>query len=322
MSQIIRVEPVAKLNLFLEIPGRRHDGYHDIDTVMVPINWRDTLTLRRSDVPGIDLQVHCTESIPNDHRNLVSQALQGVNERLELQNGWRADLTKVIPSGAGLGGASSNAASAIRAALTWLTRYDTRFASAELLGPEKMKNLWHPLAAAIGSDVPFFLDAADAARATGRGETLQPIRMAGPLHFVVIYPPECVSTALVYDRLGLAPGEPLSATDARTSDAMIAAMRGDGASTIADELHNRLQSVTRGLSSRIDQALQLLLAAGLPSAMMTGSGSACFALAQSVSHAGAAADQLARLVSDVKDLQGALIRPASTCSLPADIFNA
>src|SRR6056297_2382729 len=206
--------PPAKLNLFLELLNRREDGFHEIDTVMVPIDWRDELHVRRTQAADIQLKVSWAEprqqlaeqlgvqpnnpqekallEIPSDHRNLVFRALQQFRERFEVSGGFQAELTKRIPSGAGMGGASSDAASALRCAAA--------LCEIELDHPDLFE-----LAAKLGSDVPFFLgckktglggnESIKLARATGRGEILEPIALNRVLFFVVVFPAVSLSTA-------------------------------------------------------------------------------------------------------------------------------
>ena len=192
--------PPAKLNLFLEILGRRADGYHELDTVMVAIDWRDELELQMTAEPGISLDVQWLPSreavaaqlgvhpldvrldVPTDASNLVHRALALVSEATRYAGGWNVRLGKRIPSGAGMGGASSDAAATLRLAAMALT--DSENGASVCLSSEKLREL----AALLGSDVPFFLgrlscddDASEPpgfpgqppsllARAQGRGE--------------------------------------------------------------------------------------------------------------------------------------------------------
>ncbi len=161
---LARTFPPAKLNLFLELLGRREDGFHEIDTVMVPIDWRDELQVRVTDRDEIRLQVEWRPSIeaiadqlgielgseaaatllslPTDNTNLVCRALDRFRQTFGTPGGFEAKLLKQIPAGAGMGGASSDAASALRCA-------------AKLHGLALDDPQLTALAAEIGSDVPF-----------------------------------------------------------------------------------------------------------------------------------------------------------------------
>ena len=211
-ERIARTRPPAKLNLFLELQSRREDGFHEIDTVMIPIVWCDELSVQRIPESNVQIAVQWLPSqqivaqrlgiakdssaaasilsIPSDASNLVHRALTSFQEAFQITDGFSCHLGKRIPAGAGMGGASSNAASALRCA-------------AILCGiPLDTPHLTE-IAAAIGSDVPFFLGLGGTkpiagARATGRGEQITPIELGRKLDCVVIYPAVSLSTAKVY----------------------------------------------------------------------------------------------------------------------------
>ncbi|EGF29654.1 4-(cytidine 5'-diphospho)-2-C-methyl-D-erythritol kinase [Rhodopirellula baltica] len=326
-SRWYSTSPPAKLNLFLELLARRDDGFHELDTVMVAIDWRDELRIRRSTNPGVQLSVDWTDGrtsvaaelqvdednelllVPTDDKNLVVRALNRLTETLRLDGGWEVQLNKNIPSGAGMGGASSDAASALQ--LGWAAARETQSDLPETLKNETLLSL----AAEIGSDVPFFLGDLQAdrvvqcAHATGRGEKLNFFTLANPLHAVVIYPAASVSTAQVYSRCQV-PDSPQS------SNELLRALQGIAAES-EFSLHNALQAPARGLSSRIDPALECLSKAGLTHCHMTGSGSACFALADSSQQAAIAAETLRSTFPG-----GALIRPVMSCVVPSEIHIA
>ncbi|WDQ17413.1 4-(cytidine 5'-diphospho)-2-C-methyl-D-erythritol kinase [Rhodopirellula sp. P2] len=332
-SRWYHTSPPAKLNLFLELLARRDDGFHELDTVMIAIDWRDELRLRRTSQPGVRLSVDWIPDraavanelqvkeedellfIPTDDKNLVVRALNRLSEALCLDGGWEVQLNKNIPSGAGMGGASSDAASALQ--LGWEAASETH----SKMPATSKRELLLPLAAEIGSDVPFFFggpsfggdpranEGIQCARATGRGEKLEFFRLANPLHAVVIYPAASVSTAEVYSRCSV-PDSPHS------SDDLVLALQGMPAETTFS-LHNTLEAPARGLSSRIDPALECLSKAGLTHCHMTGSGSACFALADSSQQAALAAETLRSTFPG-----GALIRPVMSCVVPSEIHIA
>ncbi|MFG0267377.1 MAG: 4-(cytidine 5'-diphospho)-2-C-methyl-D-erythritol kinase [Rhodopirellula sp. JB055] len=338
-SRWYHTSPPAKLNLFLELLARRDDGFHELDTVMVAIDWRDELRLRRTSRPGVQLSVDWTAGrasvaqelqvdeddellfIPIDEKNLVVRALHRLTETLGLDGGWEVHLNKNIPSGAGMGGASSDAASALQ--LGWEAASETH----PKMPVSSKRELLSSLAAEIGSDVPFFFGAPRSvesthspvpahsndgilcARATGRGEKLQFFTLANPLHAVVIFPAASVSTAQVYSRC-IVPDSP------RSSDDLLLALQGMTAENTFS-LHNTLEATARGLSSRIAPALECLSKAGLTHCHMTGSGSACFALADSSQQAAFAAKTLRSTFPG-----GALIRPVMSCVVPSEIHIA
>lgn len=316
--RVARTRPPAKLNVFLELCGKRADGYHELDTVMIPIDWCDELTVRRRDQPGTRLRVDWSPSaaviasrlgivgedrerllgIPNDQRNLVVQALNHFGDRFGIASGFDVTLRKQIPAGAGLGGASSDAA----AALTCAAQLH------ELAGfPDELSSI----GAKIGSDVPFFLGLGGtrcaAMRARGRGERLQPVAVGTQLHFVVVYPAESLSTASIYAQSRL-PDQPVSA------DNMIAALALGELRAIANETLNRLMEPARKKTQRIDQILKRLWQCDLIGCQLTGSGSACFGIAETAVIASQAAETLrARLEP------GALVTAAKAIQVPSRV---
>jgi 4-diphosphocytidyl-2-C-methyl-D-erythritol kinase len=318
---LARTFPPAKLNLFLELLGRREDGFHEIDTVMVPIDWRDELQVRVTDRDEIRLQVEWRPSIeaiadqlgielgseaaatllslPTDNTNLVCRALDRFRQTFGTPGGFEAKLLKQIPAGAGMGGASSDAASALRCA-------------AKLHGLALDDPQLTALAAEIGSDVPFFMglhgeQPVGAARGTGRGERLQPLAIRRALDAVVVFPAVSLSTGKVYSFAQI-PSQP------QHPDRMIEGLKHGNPAEIAGEWVNRLSEPAKKLAPRIGEILESLWHSGLRMCQMTGSGSACFALANSSEHA----DQLASYVRS--DLQpGALVRSVRTVTVPAAI---
>jgi 4-diphosphocytidyl-2-C-methyl-D-erythritol kinase len=284
--------PPAKLNLFLELLARRDDGFHEIDTVMIPINWCDRLGVLRTEQPGVQLNVDWLPSIataarrlgiapsqlgvPDDETNLVHRALTRLAEAFDIRGGFRCRLFKRIPVGAGMGGASSDAAAALRC-------------GAALLGVSDSRREIQSIAAELGSDVPFFLGdrgrRISAARARGRGEKLSPVTVASPLHVVVVFPNESLSTARVYAASSV-PADP------RTAEGMVDALRSGNRRNISAQLMNRLSQPAREIAPRIDEILKSMWRAGLRTCQLTGSGSACFALANSARDANQASARL------------------------------
>lgn len=322
ISAAVETFPPAKLNLFLELFGKRADGYHELDTVMVAIDRRDRLRVSHTSESGVRLRCRWSPSVaawreqlssapahvfelPPPEDNLVVRALSRFAETFGCDGGFDARLEKRIPAGAGMGGASSDAASALAAA--------ARLCGVPLADPRIAQ-----IAADLGSDVPFFLGLGDPAegveiceergpagrryrsgmaRATGRGERLTTVDASFGLHFVVIYPPEPLSTAAVYRQAKL-PAEPIG------SHNFLAALRGAsraggenrfggaGRPGITGHFFNRLSEPARQMSSWIDRSLDALAGVGLQGGMMTGSGSACFAVASSARSARRAASRL------------------------------
>ena len=337
----LAVSPPAKLNLFLEVTGRRDDGFHDLDMVMVGVDWRDELKIRRVPSPGVrltamwlpDRQSVASQlglakvppgdprasvlEIPTDERNLVARALAAMTDICQLQGGWEVVLGKRIPSGAGMGGASSDAAAAIRLAVTLIAREFVAVPDHPIHDLAWRERTQKDLALEIGSDVPFFFQTDPVCRAQGRGERLTPVSIPQSLHFVVVYPPESISTAEVYKRLGLSADQPRPPWQPKPADDLILALQHGETREIPLTWVNRLQPAARGLSSRIDEAIECFQHAGNHTAMMTGSGSACFALVDSAQQAVLMASRMRQTIG-----QQALIQPVASCPPSSPIANA
>jgi len=173
----------AKLNLSLRVLGRRADGFHEIDTLMVKLSGlHDLIEI----APAKSFAFMCDDvTLPSDEDNLVIKAVRAYEKAAGITCKLAVTLKKNIPHGAGLGGGSSDAA----ATLSGLDQFHDG-----KLGPARL----HELAAMLGSDVPFFLTPG-AARCTGRGEILAPAS-APPLRILIVKPPFGVSTPDAYAR--------------------------------------------------------------------------------------------------------------------------
>ncbi|MGD0906385.1 MAG: 4-(cytidine 5'-diphospho)-2-C-methyl-D-erythritol kinase [Candidatus Acidiferrales bacterium] len=174
----VRVPAYAKVNLRLEILGRRTDGYHDLRTIFQSITLHDTLVLDTSREPGIDLRIVGNNQLAGEpgKDNLVYRAVHELSRELGFQRGVRVVLTKRIPVGRGLGGGSSDAA----AALIGLMRLaGTRVEAARLA----------EIASSLGADVPYFLRGGRAL-GIGRGDEIYPLPDIARQHVLVVSPHE------------------------------------------------------------------------------------------------------------------------------------
>ena len=250
----------AKLNLFLEVTGKRPDGYHDLESLMVAVDLYDTLDLHAT-ADGV-LALTCDPpGLPTGPENLVWKAA----DRLRTAAGRPAlgasiRLTKRIPTQAGLAGGSTDAA----AALVGLN---------QVWGLDLPKAELAAVAAEVGSDVSFFLDL-PAAWCTGRGEVVWPETPGAAFHFVLVCPPVGLATAEVFRRLTL-PAAPVS------GDAARAAFRAGDPDALGRALFNRLEPPAFGLAPLVGAVYQRLAGLEPAGCRMSGSGSAVFAVARS-----------------------------------------
>jgi 4-diphosphocytidyl-2-C-methyl-D-erythritol kinase len=269
------VQTPAKLNLFFEVLARRNDGYHEIETLMCPIDLYDTLYFREEPsgklalecqwaAPTSELRCAGFETVPNGPDNLVMRAVDLLRRHAGVQRGACLTLVKRIPAAAGLGGGSSDAAAALVAAnLGWeLGLSATELAQA---------------AAQLGSDVPFFLVGGPAV-CRGRGERIEPVGGLGPLHFVVARPPVGLATAEVYGVCRPAE-QPLPVAP------LVEALRRGDAKEAGRLLHNRLQGAAETLSPWMKKLREAFAAQDFLGHGMTGSGTSYFGLCRHARHA-------------------------------------
>ncbi len=262
----------AKLNLFLEILGRRPDGYHEIETVMVATSLCDTLTIR--DDPTGELRLRCSDpTLPVGAENLVIRAADRLRETTGCRRGAEIELAKAIPAQAGLAGGSSDAAATL-AGLDQLWGLG--------LAPEQKD----ALAAEVGSDVPFF-NHLPAAVCRGRGERVEPVSLNREYHFVLICPPVGVSTADVYRQV-VPPEGP------RSAGTILAALERGETTELGRSLFNRLQPVAEAIRPELIRVRDALADLGplLDGSAMSGSGSAYYGLCRDRTAARHAAEVL------------------------------
>ncbi|HUR55414.1 MAG TPA: 4-(cytidine 5'-diphospho)-2-C-methyl-D-erythritol kinase [Gemmataceae bacterium] len=247
----------AKLNLFLEVLGKRPDGYHALETLMVAVDLFDTLELRPRPDGAIVLECD-SPGLPTGPENLVYKAAERLRAKANRPDlGATIRLTKRIPAQAGMAGGSSDAAAAIEGLnAVW---------NLGLGKPELAA-----VAAEVGSDVAFFLHP-PAAWCTGRGEIVQPEHGRRALDFVVVNPPVGVSTAAAFQALQV-PETPRSGTATRE------AFRAGDAAALGRVLFNRLQAPAFGLAPLVESVYRRLAGLNPAGCLMSGSGSAVFAL--------------------------------------------
>jgi 4-diphosphocytidyl-2-C-methyl-D-erythritol kinase len=173
----------AKINLYLHITGRRPDGFHELDTLMVPISLGDKLEIEITEKGGIEFS--CSDPALADAKdNLATRAARIFLEDFKLPAGVRIHLEKKVPVGAGLGGGSSDAAAVL-------------LTLREMLGVKCNDEKLAELASRLGSDIPFFIYRT-AAVCKGRGEIIEPVKLAGPFQGLLVHPGFGVSTPWAY----------------------------------------------------------------------------------------------------------------------------
>lgn len=264
----VTIHAPAKLNLSLAVLARRPDGFHEIESLMVPVTLHDTLHVTADDRPGIRLHVRhggrlarlgqrFAGDVPVDATNLVVRAAERLAREADIDAGLTIELVKQIPSGAGMGGGSSDAAAVLLAA-------------ADAWGLDWPVERLAEIGAELGSDVPWFF-AAGPATVTGRGERVEAVTGIPPLPAVVVKPPVGLSTAAVYARCTPNPA-------GRGHAVRLAAALREGLREAMPLMHNDLEAPACELSGEVARLLADFRRAGAVHPLLTGSGSACFAI--------------------------------------------
>ncbi len=257
----------CKVNLLLNILGRRADGFHELETLMHPVRLFDRLTLEPA---GASVSLTCSlPGLPVDATTLVHRAATAFLERARLKEGVRIHLEKNIPLAAGLGGGSGNAAT-------------TLLGLNQLFGAPLDRATLTGLAANLGSDVPFFLEQGPAL-CTGRGENIESLAPFSALQghaFLLIHPGFGISTAWAYRELVRFP-EALQGRPGRARQLAVLLAAGEMARACA-ELYNSLEAPAFRKYPVLALYQEFLQDQGAEAALMSGSGSTTFALVHSL----------------------------------------
>jgi 4-diphosphocytidyl-2-C-methyl-D-erythritol kinase len=265
----IQVSTPAKLNLFLDVLGKRPDGYHEVSTVMCPVDlWDDLdISVRLDGKIELDLVLPSTRlasdpawRIPADCSNLAYKAAELTQRTLGTSLGCNIKLTKRIPAAAGLGGGSGNAAGVVTACLALWSEWNRPTAGKICQG--------------LGSDLNFFLGTQQGfgiAHATGRGENVKQIPTTLMLQFFLMHPPQGCATGEVYA------GVRQMGCSRKTEDFLAACQTGQD-SKIGAAMFNALQLPASEINDWIEIQLNLL-AEECKYSLMSGSGSSCFGIA-------------------------------------------
>ena len=253
------------MNLFLAVTGRRPDGYHDLVSVAAPLVWGDTV---QAELHGDSLSVACDDpAVPTDESNLVLKAANAFRRETGWAQGVRFSITKKIPVGAGLGGGSSDAASALLLL--------NELSGSRLDGPELLT-----LASGVGSDCALFLAKAPVIM-RGRGERVEPLskeaysRLRG-MRVLLFKPGFCVPTPWAYARL--AAEAPKGYVAEPRAEAMLGAWLSKPGAGAEELLFNSMEKTVFSKFPAIPELLQLLYSRFGIAGRMSGSGSAGFLL--------------------------------------------
>jgi 4-diphosphocytidyl-2-C-methyl-D-erythritol kinase len=266
----------CKVNLLLNILGRRADGFHELETVLQPVNLCDEITFESA---GKGIELSCTEkSLPTGPDNLVFRAAEKFLATSGISDGVKIHLEKKIPMAAGLGGGSGNAAT-------------TLLALNELFGKPLATEKLYEIAASLGSDIPFFLQDKPAL-GIGRGEQIQSLEKFPALDgkaFLLIHPGFGIATPWAYKNLARFPAA-LNGQKGRAQKLISLLQTGD-LKTAAAGFYNSLEAPAFEKFPILQLYQEFLLANGALAALMSGSGSTTFAICENLAAAEALAEK-------------------------------
>lgn len=266
----------AKVNFYLKILGKRPDGYHELETVMLSLDFGDEISLERKD-SGLTLECD-SATLPVDDTNLALRAAKLLAESLGVKHGAKITLRKWTPLAAGLGGGSSNAA----AVLMGLNRLWELRVSNETLGE---------LAASMGSDINFFLSNG-AAICRGRGERVEPIACHLSSAILLVNPGFGISTKWAYESWAKAAAR-LTAPAPAVS-LLVRALEKDDVGATARLLFNSLEAPSVGKFPVLELIKKTMCDGGAAGALMSGSGATVFGLFAETRRAEACAKEIRR----------------------------
>ena len=266
------VKSFAKINISLRVVSKREDGYHELDSLMLPIELHDSIiisTLQNSYDNFVTVDDFSNGLI---HYNLASTGINALAKKYGFSTKFRVYIHKVIPMQAGLGGGSSNAAFTMKAVCQMLKLNPT---DEELM----------ELAAPFGADIPFFIKC-EPSRAKGIGEILEPIEVRNNYYCLIVKPSSGCSTKEVFAIADKSEYKPVDI------DTVIKALKEGDDDLLADSIGNSLEDAAISLVPEIAQIKEALKAIGLKIVLMSGSGSSVFALSTDQSLIKKAAKQL------------------------------
>ena len=267
----------AKLNIFLEVLGKRPDGFHELETVMLRTQFCDQLTFLPTQSPALTLSLSdatpadMRSGIPLDEANLILRAARALQNSTGTSLGAHIILHKRILPESGLGGGSSNAATAL-------------LGCRQLWNADVSDDQLHAIAATLGSDINFLLSGAAAAVCRGRGEIIEPIPLARKLYFVALRPRAGNSTAAVF-RQTLIPAMPRSSKP-------LADIVAHGVGSLQSAIFNRLSDAASQLNPAMAALLRRIPQTVRRQAFMSGSGSTVYVAATGRADAQSVAEQL------------------------------
>lgn len=277
----LELKALGKINLGLDVLGRRENGYHDVRMVMQTVYLYDRIIMKKSKTPGIRLETNLYY-LPVNENNLAYQAAQMLIDEFHMEEGVSIQLDKHIPVAAGMAGGSSNAA----AVLFGMNRMFSLGLSQKELMERGVK---------LGADVPYCI-MRGTVLAEGIGEILTPLSPMPKCYVLIAKPAISVSTKMVYEKL-----DSHEIEDHPDIDGILAGLKAGDLKKVAGSMGNVLERVTVDAYPVIDQIKKMMIKEGALNAMMSGSGPTVFGIFEEKATARKAADAIrdARLTKQV-----------------------
>ncbi len=270
----IELRALAKINLGLDVLGRRENGYHDVRMVMQTVYLYDQIRIRKMKEPRIQLKTNLYY-LPVNENNLAYRAAGLLMEEFGIKEGVCIELEKHIPVAAGMAGGSSNAAAVL-------------YGMNRLFGLGLSEQELMERGVTLGADVPYCI-MRGTVLAEGIGEKLTPLAPMPKCHLVIAKPPVNVSTRMVYEKL-----DAHVITEHPDIDGIIAALENQDLSGVASRIGNVLEKVTVEAYPVIDRIKSVMKEQGALNAMMSGSGPTVFGIYEEKAEAKKAAARIKR----------------------------
>lgn len=274
MADTLQLKAYAKINLGLDVVGKREDGYHEVRMIMQTVKLFDKLTFRLLQEDTIRLKTN-VGFLPCDDNNLVYKAVKQLKERYHVTQGMEIDLYKCIPVAAGMAGGSADCAAALVGA-------------SKLFHLHLDKKTLMEIGVQLGADVPYCI-MRGTALSEGIGEVLTPLPSIPKCKILIAKPPISVSTKYVYEHL-----DAKGIEKHPDVDGMVRAIKAGNLKGITDRMENVLESVTIPAYPVIEEIKICMKEQGALNAMMSGSGPTVFGIYADV----AKAEQAKRLIQD------------------------
>lgn len=257
----VSIKSYAKINLALNVVGKREDGYHELDTIMLPIDLHDSVLISKLGTSAVDSMIHIDDfSIGSPEYNTVTIALDRLRKKFKFTDQFNIFVHKNIPVQGGLGGGSSNAVFALRGI-------------AKSLKLDITDDDLYDICEKLGGDVPFFVKCVPS-RCKGIGEKIEPIEVKNDYYVLIVKPSKGCSSKEIYD---ICDNMQLDVYDV---DKVVEALKNGDDDELAKYIGNSLEKPAVTTVPEINDIKDLLRQKGFNIVQMSGSGSSVFALSK------------------------------------------